>query len=433
MQSAVISGFLLLTVALTTSEACLDQQPNCDVLNTTFNVCKDLHTGTNLCRRYCGLCSVVHGGWSVWSAWGVCDVTCGNGTMARTRECNNPAPINGGDDCQGSKQTTGQCLLSTCPTHGGWSAWSEWGSCSVTCGVGLKRRDRVCDNPWPSRDGNHCFGDNINYEICFEPSCANWSSWENWSSCSNNCGHGLQKRTRSCVGSTNMLYSCSGSDEQYISCQTTCSEYTRNTTSAFTATGLQGVQEYPLVFPTILLNDGDDYNPISGEFTCRIAVLYFFVTSLTKTRESSRHIDGVYAYIQINGVNQVMTVVDPIDIADAGSYMAGTSGTFRLRKGDRVTVYGLSRWYTPAYCTFSGYLIKPDLWGKGATIVCILYIFQNCIFIMLSLGKLNINVDTQSEDLSCFGIVYITVHAFISVEKQVSVQIIRCVFLNKYI
>ena len=59
----------------------------------------------------------------------------------------------------------------TFSVHGGWSGWSDWGTCSSTCGVGLRRRDRSCDSPGPSKDGNHCNGDNINYDICIGADC----------------------------------------------------------------------------------------------------------------------------------------------------------------------------------------------------------------------------------------------------------------------
>ena len=55
--------------------------------------------------------------------------------------------------------------------HGGWGVWSSWGICSTSCGIGLQRRDRACDSPWPSKDGNHCFGESSAYEICADLQC----------------------------------------------------------------------------------------------------------------------------------------------------------------------------------------------------------------------------------------------------------------------
>jgi len=55
--------------------------------------------------------------------------------------------------------------------HGDWGGWSTWGTCSSTCGIGLRRRDRACDSPWPSSDGNHCFGDSVDQDICMDFQC----------------------------------------------------------------------------------------------------------------------------------------------------------------------------------------------------------------------------------------------------------------------
>ena len=39
---------------------------------------------------------------------------------------------------------------------GGYTDWSEWGECSVTCGGGVQKRSRTYTNPIPSHCGQTC-------------------------------------------------------------------------------------------------------------------------------------------------------------------------------------------------------------------------------------------------------------------------------------
>ena len=57
----------------------------------------------------------VDGGFSEWSAFGPCSVTCGIGTHQRERTCTNPPPSNGGDDCEGDYKEAAQCNAGGCP------------------------------------------------------------------------------------------------------------------------------------------------------------------------------------------------------------------------------------------------------------------------------------------------------------------------------
>ena len=54
---------------------------------------------------------------------------------------------------------------------GGWSKWSNWGKCSVSCGVGLQSRSRSCTNPAPHNAGRHCIGQNFDVKLCYLHLC----------------------------------------------------------------------------------------------------------------------------------------------------------------------------------------------------------------------------------------------------------------------
>ncbi|XP_019632279.1 PREDICTED: coadhesin-like, partial [Branchiostoma belcheri] len=146
----------------------------------------------------------VDGGWSDWGAWSNCSVTCGVGTETRDRTCTNPAPANGGADCDGPAQETQACDTGVaCPVDGGWSDWGPWSTCTVTCGNGTETRDRTCTNPAPENGGTDCDGPAQETQACdTEVSCpvdGGWSDWFAWSGCSVTCGVGTETRDRTCT------------------------------------------------------------------------------------------------------------------------------------------------------------------------------------------------------------------------------------------
>ncbi|XP_029028836.1 A disintegrin and metalloproteinase with thrombospondin motifs 2-like isoform X2 [Betta splendens] len=54
---------------------------------------------------------------------------------------------------------------------GSWGPWTSYGSCSRTCGRGLRYRTRLCDNPAPANGGRTCFGNSFEFQLCNQEEC----------------------------------------------------------------------------------------------------------------------------------------------------------------------------------------------------------------------------------------------------------------------
>ena len=147
----------------------------------------------------------VDGGYSDFGDWSECSVECEGGTQTRTRTCTNPAPANGGTDCVGDATETQNCNTNPCPVDGGWSDFGAWSQCSAECGGGTQTRTRTCTNPAPANGGADCEGSATETQYCNEHECAvngDWSDFGDWSECSADCGGGTQTRTRTCTNPT---------------------------------------------------------------------------------------------------------------------------------------------------------------------------------------------------------------------------------------
>lgn len=134
-------------------------------LAENFEQLKDLVT--DLTQNKCP----VHGNWSQWSEWETCSVTCGGGLQRRLRNCDNPPPAFGGDDCSGESEEIRPCNEIPCEVDGNWTDWKAWEKCPVTCGGGIQSRRRTCSNPPPSNGGKDCEGSGVATRSCNELPC----------------------------------------------------------------------------------------------------------------------------------------------------------------------------------------------------------------------------------------------------------------------
>ncbi|XP_078378155.1 SCO-spondin-like isoform X7 [Oculina patagonica] len=175
----------------------------------------------------------VNGGWSYWSGWGRCSVTCGSGILYRYRTCTNPPPTHGGSQCVGHDRESYYCDRKACPVDGAWAQWGRWSRCSATCSGGIRRRERDCTNPRPSNGGKDCPGDRMEEVKCNTKQCAvngKWGRWTRWSACSKTCGYGKRMRFRECNNPppANGGRDCYGSKvamvycNTHLPCQVTC-------------------------------------------------------------------------------------------------------------------------------------------------------------------------------------------------------------------
>ncbi|XP_070574887.1 SCO-spondin-like [Ptychodera flava] len=144
----------------------------------------------------------VDGNFTEWTPWPDCPVPCGGATIMRNRSCTNPAPMHGGRDCEGNTTEIMDCNTMPCGVNGGFSPWSNFSDCSVTCGGGTKFRTRTCTNPAPTYGGRPCKGKTVQSRSCNNFQCEDgqWTEWSPWSICTASCKPGgVQARTRSCT------------------------------------------------------------------------------------------------------------------------------------------------------------------------------------------------------------------------------------------
>ncbi|EDV97528.1 GH16920 [Drosophila grimshawi] len=146
------------------------------------------------------------------SDWSPCSVSCGGGTQQRLRGRNSKSRACNLQPCPTDEQPTDNSIDHQLGHE--WSCWSEWSSCSVTCGLGVRRRTRKCL-------GGHerlCSGRPLEEQKCEMVPCEDflgWSSWSEWSSCSSD---GIRLRHRRCLVEQPTSVECRGAEFEKTAC-----------------------------------------------------------------------------------------------------------------------------------------------------------------------------------------------------------------------
>ncbi|XP_052814264.1 multimerin-1-like [Mya arenaria] len=166
-------------------------------------------------------------------------------------------------------------------TDGGWSDWSSWNTCPITCGVSMVTRSRSCDNPAPRVFGRQCLGNDQEWKTC----------------------QSMEKIAF------------------YASIKVDIDGTTANK---------------PFVFNNVITNVGGGYDPSTGVFTARTDGIFVFSLTVRQWSSSSKGNEG---HFSIKKGDTVVMKVYP-DMHNRDNEFDSASGTtvLELRKGDTVYV-----------------------------------------------------------------------------------------------
>lgn len=132
-----------------------------------------------------------------WTEFSSCSKTCGGGTSTRTRAV--VTPSSGGGKVCPSLQESQTCNTTPCNSQCVLSEWGAWSTCDADCSGGSRSRSRTVVSP-----GANC-GPLTDTQACNTAPCpvaCTVSAWSAWSPCSSECDSGTRTRSRTVVTSS---------------------------------------------------------------------------------------------------------------------------------------------------------------------------------------------------------------------------------------
>ncbi|KAM9294062.1 ADAMTS-like protein 4 [Gastrophryne carolinensis] len=142
--------------------------------------------------------------WEVQSNWSSCSVMCGVGQRTRHVRCiSNQGDVVGENECSNRLRPRNKeaCDMGPCVRSWFHNEWSS--SCSSECGTGIQRRSVFCLSSSASDESpESCTGTKpSDMRVCNSGACERTVKWYTgpWSQCSADCDEGSQRRDVICI------------------------------------------------------------------------------------------------------------------------------------------------------------------------------------------------------------------------------------------
>ncbi|XP_069114830.1 complement C1q subcomponent subunit B-like [Argopecten irradians] len=130
------------------------------------------------------------------------------------------------------------------------------------------------------------------------------------------------------------------------------SQGTRISFSLSTTMSRLNTHDQPLIFETVYWNDGDDFDPSTGVFTCHVPGIYLFISTITVNPREEIH-------LSINRNNHPWRYVTNSGYGTNGYTSISVTGMMNLSRGETVSLVLIKRnRHSVSHCSFEGVLLS---------------------------------------------------------------------------